>query len=169
MTPAELLERLKSVAFEAEVVASTPNILRRILSRRVEIRELGKAYDSGCLPDDQIRNFVDDLLRAGAGNERFPYQTGLAAIATMLEPRFTKFAEEYLSDLARIRSERFSIASRVARECLAARKQTTGTDVRAFPALTEIVTTIKWMEPLDLDNDRTAARVSNVWNSFQVA
>lgn len=129
ITPDQLLRHLSTIEFEAQLVASTPRILRQLLLRRSEIHDLRRAYDSGCLPEEQIRGFVDELLREGTGSGRFPYEVALAAIAVVLEQNFSLFAGEYLNDLSRVRSGGFSIAARVARECLRERANRTGTEV----------------------------------------
>ena len=169
MTTDQLFDRIRSVDFEAPLVASTPRVFRQMLLRCPEVRELRDAYDAGCLPDEQIKSFVDRLLREGAGCDRFPYQTALAVIAVMFESRFTQFADEYLNGLARIRSDRFSIAARVARESIAARNRATGTDVRKYPPLGPIMMTSNWIEPADSGNGSFALHNADVYDSFQVA
>jgi len=169
MTTNELLERISSVDFETGLVASTPRVLRQMLLRCPEVRALREAYDAGSLSDEEIRRFVDDLLRQGAACERFPYQTTLAGIAVMLEPRFTLFADEYLNDLARIRNDRFSTASRVARECIAVRQRATGTDVRQFPPQAEVRLTCNWTMPMDSGNGEYESRETNQYDCFRVA
>ncbi len=169
MTTNELLERISSVDFETGLVASTSRVLRQMLLRCEEVLELRDAYDAGCLPDEQIRSFVDRLLREGAGCDRFPYQTALAVIAVMFESRFTQFADEYLHGLARIRSDRFSIAARVARECLDMRATRIGTDVRHFPPLAHIDGAYPWNMPMDSGNGEFEANVTDGFESFRVA
>ena len=128
----DLLERVASEDFEAELVASTPAVLRKLLMRRSEIEALRRCYDDGSLSDDGIRDFVNQLLADGGGEEPFPYQVALAAIAVMLEERFSLFAEEYVRDLARVRSSSFALASGVAKESAAARHCRSGTSYRLF-------------------------------------
>ncbi len=169
MTTSELLERITSFDFEMALVASTPKVLRRMLVRCPEIRALQDVYDAGSLSDEEIRWFVDDLLRQGAGCERFPFQTALAAVAVMLEPRFTPLADEYLYDLSRIRSDRFLIAARVARECLNTRAMRIGTEVRQFPQQNPILMTCKWINPSDSCNGYSAYRNADVYDTFEVA
>lgn len=169
MTTNELLERINSVDFETGLVASTPRVLRQMLLRCPEVRALREAYDTGSLSDEEIRGLVGDLLRQGAACDRFPYQTMLASIAVMLEPRFTLFADEYLNDLARIRNDRFLIASRVARACIAARQQTAGTDIRQFPPLGPIMMSCNWIEPAVSGNHGFAPNNADVYGLFQEA
>lgn len=132
MTSDELLDRIASLEFEAEVVASTPRAMRELLRRRHEVLELKKRYREGLATDDLLREFVNGLLQKDAGTGRFPYQTALAAIAVMLERCFTGFAKEYLTDLERIRGARFSMASGVARECLRVRAGASQNDTRLY-------------------------------------
>lgn len=138
MMSSEILERIASVEFEAEIVASTPRVLRELLRRSRDVIELRERYDGGFVADETLRGFVDLLLERGASCARFPHQIALSAIAVMLEDRFTAFAGEYLSDLARIRSDRFSMASRVAHECLRARMSATQNAHRVFPPVSDI-------------------------------
>ncbi len=150
MMSIEILDRIASVEFEAEVVASTPSVLRELLRRRCEVIELRERYDCGFVADETLRGFVGSLLERGARCARFPYQIALSAIAVMLEDRFTAFANEYLSDLARIRSDRFSMASRVAHLCLRARKSATQNAHRVFRPvsdLSDLPFTCSWTEP----------------------
>lgn len=169
MTTDQLLEHIGSVDFEADLVASTPGVLRQMLLRCPEVRALREAYDTGSLSDEEIRRFVDELLRKDAACDRFPYQTALAAIAVMLEPRFTPFADEYLNDLTRIRSDRFSISSRVARECIVVRQRTTATDIRQFPPQAEVRLTCHWTMPIDSGNGKYESHESNQYDTFRVA
>jgi hypothetical protein len=170
MTTNELLERISSVDFESGLVASTPRVLRQMLLRCKEVRTLRDAYDAGCLPDEQIRSFVNRLLGEGAGGDRFPYQTALAVIAVMFESRFTQFADEYLNDLARIRSDRFWIAARVARQCLDSRVTRIGTDIRQFShPSTEVQMTVHWSTPADPQNGQYVVCEASESPYFQVA
>ena len=61
-----------------------------------------------------------------------PYQHALAAIAVVLGERFNDFSEEYLIDLARVRTTRLAMASRVARVCLQKRSRYARTTTREF-------------------------------------
>ncbi|MCH7719470.1 MAG: hypothetical protein IH988_00570 [Planctomycetes bacterium] len=128
----KLLEEIGSLEFEAALVASTPAVLRELLRRHQTVRALRDQYYQGLLPDELLRDFVNGLLTAGAGEDPFPYQAALSAIAVLLEPWFTSLAEEYLRDLARIQSGRFYIASRVARECLREREHAPTTELRVY-------------------------------------
>ena len=88
----------------------------------------------------------------------------------MFESRFTQFADEYLKDLARIRSERFSIAACVARECLDTRATRIGTEVRQFShPSTEVQMTVHWSTPADPQNGQYVVCEASESPYFQVA
>lgn len=124
------LQQLLSPEFEASVVASTPRTLCVRLGRTDAIRALRRRYIEGTLADRSLREFVNEVLIRFAGHDAFPHQLALAAIAVVLEPYFTEFANEYLRDLARVRSARLAIASRVARLALDRRLRETATSRR---------------------------------------
>ncbi len=134
----EDLEQLLAPDFEAQVVASTPRVLRLRLHRSRTVQELRKRYHEGTLPDELLRGFVNGLLRRHTDPDSFPYQTALAAIAVVLEDRFCRFSEAYLIDLARVKTGRLSTASRVARLCLEARLEHTTNKTHVFPPETAI-------------------------------
>lgn len=131
------LEKLVSPDFESQIVASTPGALRLLLSRTKEVHELRAAYDAGEIGSSEIRSYVGSLLRKYASTTVFPHQIALAAIAVMLETRFTSFAHEYIRDLAKLNNERFWMAARVARMCRRRRSAWPRTNVKRFN-LTEI-------------------------------
>ena len=133
MIAADRLAVLASEDFEARVVASSPSTLRLLLENMREVVALRRDYDAGFMTSTDIRNFVEGLLRSSTGDDVFPYQTALSAIAVALSERFTKFAREYLDDLSRVKDSRFWIAARVARTCVRARDRLPGTNYRCFP------------------------------------
>lgn len=147
MTPAMDLERLATIEFEAEVVASVPSVLRVLLARRPEVCRLREAYETGCLPDEQVREYVSSLLCEGAASNPFRFQIAFAAMAVVLEAVFSPLAEEYLTGLGRIRASRFSHASGVARVCSAMRRERVGTVSRTFPAQVAMSVTCDWTLP----------------------
>ena len=132
------LKRLLSPDFEAQVVASTPRIFRLRLRRSPEVRGLRRQYDEGTVSDELLRQFVNDLLRRHTDPDSFPDQSALAAIAVVLEDRFSPFSETYLIDLARVKTGRLSTASRVARLCLDARLSRPTNETHVFPPEAEI-------------------------------
>lgn len=122
MIPREL-SILSSPEFEEKIVASTPNVLRLLLARTTEVHQLRELFDAGSITSQQIRAFVEGLLRASAAEDVFPHQTALAAIAVTFENRFGPFAREYVTDLARLQGPRFWFAGRVGKLCLAGQSQ----------------------------------------------
>ena len=111
--------------FEVSVLASTPSLLRLRLRKSSQVAMLRERYDQGLLGEGELRFFVGQLLQQYPLPGVFPYQTALAALAVMLENRFTPFADEYLADLSRVRTARLAVASRVARLCLESRRRGT--------------------------------------------
>lgn len=132
------LERVLSADFEASVVASTPAVLRARLRRTSEVGRLLDRFDAGEIDQATIRSFVSRLLREHPDARLFPHQAALAAIAVMLEQRFSPFADEYLRDLARVRSSRLAMASGVARLGLKARRRHAVSEVRLLQSGGEI-------------------------------
>lgn len=145
MIPTQL-SILISLEFEAKVVASTPSVLRSLLARTPEVRDLRRAYDAGEITSKQIQDTVASLLRKHSSKEIFPHQTALAAIAVLCENRFTPFAREYLRDLARLTTTRFWIAGPVGRICVARQRQFAQTNARKFPIARNLIQ-IVWTDP----------------------
>lgn len=100
---------------------STPPSLYRQLNRCPEVAEIKSAIETGTLPEATVRRFVEDLLGRLRKGERFPYDSAMAALAVVLEDRFTPFAEEYLSTLASLNLAEMSQSISVAKLCLARR------------------------------------------------
>jgi hypothetical protein len=102
------------------------------LRRSPQVAEVRAFLTTGRLDDDQLRSFVAELLEAWSPNHLFPHDIALAALAVVLESRFTGFADEYLLDLARLRSPQIPKATRIAQLCLAARTASAHTKIRRF-------------------------------------
>ena len=145
MIPEELLI-LSSLEFEAKIVSSTPSVLRSLLARTPEVREIREAFDAGEISSEQIQEFVEGLLWKHATKNVFPHQTALAAIAVLFETRFSPLAREYLRDLARLTGARFWIAGRVGRICVERQERCAQTSAREFPIARE-PTEIVWTDP----------------------
>lgn len=127
----ELLERLLEPEWEVDYVASTAEALRVLLRRSHEVHEIREAYDAGAVTAATLRQFVQQMLAASSADS-MPHEHALAAIAVVLEDRFTDFSEEYLVDLARVRTARMAIASRVARVCLRERSRFAQTTAKEY-------------------------------------
>ena len=127
-----LLDRLVAADFESRIVASTPQAMRLLLRRAPEVEHLLRSYDQGATTDDDIRSFVSQLLRDHAAAPVFPHQLALSALSVVLEQRFSSLSEEYLIDLARVRTDRLALASRVARLCLKHRSERASTSHKEF-------------------------------------
>lgn len=111
-----ILDELQNESLEmASSSISTAEGLRDFLSRRPEVLELRRALAAGGIVIDDLRIFVQHLLRDFRANEKFTGDYVLAAIAAALESFPGAFADEYLSDLASIHIREIPLAPRVAR------------------------------------------------------
>jgi hypothetical protein len=64
---------------------------------------------------------VDELMRDFRPGSQFQHEIALAAIAVVLETRYTAFADEYLLDLARLHTKaELDLSPRVAQLCRSA-------------------------------------------------
>jgi hypothetical protein len=114
-----LLERLKSNEFEVAIgFLHTPASVRKALLNSLDIRRLALAFRCGEVTDEMIREFVSSIVGGFSKGRRLPNDLALAALAVVLEIRPTKFAEEYLHDLSRLRLAEMKISTHVACECL---------------------------------------------------
>ncbi|MEQ8790359.1 MAG: hypothetical protein RIC55_28955 [Pirellulaceae bacterium] len=95
---------------------SNPRAVHRALQRSEEVGRLRSAISQGEVTECSIRTFIAELLRALEYGTRFPNEYALAALAVALETRLTPFAEEFVTDLARLDLAETPIAIRVARE-----------------------------------------------------
>jgi hypothetical protein len=94
---------------------SSPRALRRYLLRSDAVKESRKALSEGRITEETIRLFADRLMGAFERGTQFPHELALAALAVTLESRRTKFAEDFLLDLARLgKISEMDIAPRVA-------------------------------------------------------
>ena len=121
------LERLASEQFVASVGAVTsPQALRRYFHRCDDVKSVRTALEKGQISEATIRWFVDGLMRHFVRGFQFPFEIALAALAVALETRQTKFADDYLLDLARLRDfSEMHVAPRVAGLCMTERGKAT--------------------------------------------
>ncbi len=105
------------------LVISTAEALRTFLQYRSEVVSLRKAVEVGEITLTDIEEYVDELLRSFVTGTKFPYEIDLAAIAMALETYLGAFAEKYLEDLSRLHVQELPLAPRVARLCLARRRE----------------------------------------------
>lgn len=122
----EILESLKSDEFAISVAfLDTPAVLRKALLRTREVWAVREALRQEAITDDTIRRFVNGLLRDLHRGERFAHELAISALAVVLETWSTKFADEFLRDLAKLRLAEMSSCVRVACECLKNRVSST--------------------------------------------
>jgi hypothetical protein len=102
---------------------STAEGLRGFLSNRSEVLDLRRALASGSVTFDQIQLFVQQLLRDFKRNEKLTNEYILAAIGVALETFPGRFADDFLTELAAIRTKELPLASRVASLALRRRNE----------------------------------------------
>lgn len=125
---------------------STAQALLRSLRRSPAVRQVQQALESEQLSDSDVRAFVANLLHAWSPGRLFPHDVALAAIAVVLERRFTDFADEYLHDLARLNAPEVPKATRVARLCLEARRSSSQHVANRFLVAPSRVPLLPWQE-----------------------
>lgn len=126
-----LLNRLVSDEFTDSVgFVLPPGPLRRMLQLSADVRSLAAALRFGQVTKEDVREFVERLLRDFRPGELFRHDVALAAVAVALEHWSSSFAEDYLLDLARVERPEFRASFRVARECLKARAAFPRTQVK---------------------------------------
>lgn len=116
------LSKLISQEFRIRVGAvSSPAALRRYLMHCKEVRDARSALAEGRISEQGILRLTDTLMEDFHRGSQFPHELALAALAVVLESRRTKFAEDYLIDLARlVKISEMDIGPRVAGICLQA-------------------------------------------------
>jgi hypothetical protein len=141
------LEQLASDGFQSVFGSvSTTQALLRVLRRTPAVRQVRESLASEQLSDGDLRAFVAELLHAWSPGRLFPHDVALAAIAVVLESRFTSFADEYLHDLARLRAPEVPKATRVARLCLEARHSSSQNVANRFLVAPSRVPLLPWQD-----------------------
>lgn len=97
---------------------TTPTSLHRCLSIDDTVCRLKSAVADGKVTSEDIRQFVEELLRSFRSGQRFPHDITLAALAVILEASTLPIADEYIEELAGLTCVEMAMCSRVARECL---------------------------------------------------
>jgi len=98
---------------------SSATALRRYLVQCKEVQDVRNALAKGLITESTIEKFTDYLMSSFIRGQQFPYELTLAAIGVVLESWRTRFAEDYLLDLARLRKiSEVHIAPLVAGLCL---------------------------------------------------
>jgi len=155
------LERLLQPEWEADYVASTAEALRALLRRSPEVRQIREDYDAGAVTAATLRQFVQQLFATSTADS-MPYEHALAAIAVVLEDRFTDYSEEYLVDLARVRTARLAMASRVARTCLRKRSHYAKTAAKSFVVDEGNVREMRFSGVVSYGGEATESRKSRI-------
>lgn len=116
---APCLEALRSQELRRACVGlPTGGVIRAFLLLRNEVPQLRDSLREGRVTDDDLREFVTDLLRAFRPGERLAEQVALAALAVALETRHSDFTDSFLEQLASSPLAELGPASQVACACL---------------------------------------------------
>ena len=117
----KVLADLTSDAFLVSLgVISSAEGLKRHLQQSEYVKAVARALSSGEVSEQRIRQFVSELMRSFKPGDQFFYDPVLAALAVVMQNRYTPFADEYLLDLARVgRIVEFPFSSKVAQLCRA--------------------------------------------------
>jgi len=119
-----VLVPLLSTKFDASLPAtSNPKALRLALLRHETVGAIAASLSAGSLSEHDLRQFIEGLVLGYKRGQRLPNLMALAALAVVLEPRRTRFSDEYLGNLGRIVLPEFRDAADVARECLSHRQR----------------------------------------------
>jgi hypothetical protein len=114
------LQELLSDEFQASIgVVGSPEGLRRCLLKSGFVAAIRDVLWTGQLTEASIERFVAALMKDFQRGIQFPHELPMAAIAVALESRKTKFSEDYLIDLARLKKiAEMDVAPRLAAICL---------------------------------------------------
>jgi hypothetical protein len=122
------LKALASEEFELlYCFISTPAALYRSLKKSSFVDEIVVGMERGVITEAHIKSFTDSLMSSLRRGEPFKYDLAIAALCVVLERRATQFADEFLGDLASLELVEMKMSIRVARQCLAHRKEMTKT------------------------------------------
>lgn len=129
------LQDLTGSDFRVEAGAiSSAKALRRSLLRNERVANLRKALQEGRVSEPTVQRFVARLMSDFRRGIQFPHELALSAIAVALQDRKTRFAEDYLLDLARLQKfSEMDIAPRIAGICLQAWHKAPETIRKAVP------------------------------------
>jgi hypothetical protein len=110
-----------------------PSGFRLVLRRSDAVRRLTFAIRRGEVTEPMVRSFVSRIARsAGDGTGQIPGDLALAALAVALENIQQDYAEEFITNLAKLRIAGLATAIRVAKECLRYRLNFPKNQVRAL-------------------------------------
>jgi hypothetical protein len=90
--------------------------------RRSEVQRLRRSIVEEALSDDDVRLFLQGLLRSFTPAAHFHGDVALAAIAVALEPIATDLASEFIGKLSSLRVAELPLSPRVARLVVESRR-----------------------------------------------
>ena len=119
----KILNALREEALQTDAyMISTAGALYTFLRQRSEVIDLRRAISNNEVTPEDITEFVQGLLKSFRPSEKFADEITLAAIAVTIRNVPRLFAEKYLRDLAELKISELPLAPRVARLCLANRR-----------------------------------------------
>lgn len=119
-----ILNKIKSEDFIIDLGYQLPaRPMHKVLSERSETLMFRESYQNGSIEEQEIKNFVYDLLKDFKYGENFYNDLTLATIAVALEKCYTDFAKEYLYDLSKLELTELKLAAEVAKVCLMERER----------------------------------------------
>jgi len=138
---ANALEALISREFTDSLGACpTPQGLWRCLQRSKHVKDVRDSLARGEITEEGLRRFVDSLQLDFRRGTQFVHEHVLAAIAVALESRRTRFAEDFLLDLARLKKiSELDMAPRVAGLCLSEQMKLPRATKKRFRAYSKTV------------------------------
>jgi hypothetical protein len=135
--------------------APNARVLRKLLRNHPTVRALDDAMRVGSTSDSEIDEFVSGLLDRFRRGERFQHSDALAAIAVLLEPRFSSLAHAYLRELASLRLEELRSAIDVAKLCRQARAGQADNRTRLLRLVPPSQMNTQWSQSPFIDERRT--------------
>ena len=113
-----LLNRLRTDDYLCEIgFFTTPKQTREKFLRSLAVRELGNALKHGVVTDEDIRDFVDELVSDFRKGELFVHQVPFMALAVCFESHYSKAANDFLERLSTLDAGEMLMAIHVAKLC----------------------------------------------------
>lgn len=119
---------------------ATVEALRSLLACSPEVRAIRDGLWQEAIREEDLEQFVSRLIGELRPGTQFNGDLQLAALAVTLERRATAFSEAFLQDLAGLKLAEMVLAPRVARLCLAERRNQAKNRSKIFQLEEQIVT-----------------------------
>ena len=128
-----VLDRIKSDEFILSIgYELPPSAMYSIFVQLEECAQFRTDYKSGAISDSELRSYINTLLLNFRIGESFLYSETLALMAVGLESFYTDFAEEFLSDLSKLKLIELHISVEIANICLKNREKRPSNNFKNF-------------------------------------